>query len=41
MNRFIKYMLDFGIERFNDPLRSPSPKDKNYFVTLSRIQFTF
>jgi phosphate-selective porin len=41
LNRFVKYVLDFGIERFNDPLRSPSPKDKNYFVTLSRIQFSF
>jgi phosphate-selective porin OprO and OprP len=41
LNRFVKYVLDFGIERFNDPLRSPNPKDKNYFVTLSRIQFSF
>jgi len=41
MNRFVKYVLDLGFERFKDPLRSPSPGDKNYFVILSRVQLTF
>lgn len=41
MNRFVKYVLDLGFERFNDPLRSPNPRDRNYFVVLSRIQVAF
>lgn len=41
MNRFVKYVLDLGFERFNDPLRSPKPGDKNFFVILSRIQVAF
>jgi phosphate-selective porin len=40
-NRFLKYLLDFGFERFKDPVRSPKPGDKNYFVVLSRIQIAF
>jgi phosphate-selective porin OprO and OprP len=41
MNRFVKHMLDFGFERFNDPVRSPKPGDKNFFVVQSRIQIAF
>jgi phosphate-selective porin OprO and OprP len=41
MNRFLKHMLDFGFERFQDPLRSPKPGDKNFFVILSRLQVAF
>jgi phosphate-selective porin OprO/OprP len=41
MNRFVKYILDLGFERYKDPLRSPNPGDKNYFVVLSRIQVAF
>lgn len=41
MNRFMKYNLDLGFERYKDPLRSPNPRDKNFFVILSRIQFAF
>jgi phosphate-selective porin OprO and OprP len=41
LNRYVKYMLDFGLERFNDPLRSPKPGDRNYRVLLSRIQLVF
>jgi phosphate-selective porin OprO/OprP len=41
LNRYVKYILDFGIERFNDPLRSPKPGDQNYRVVLSRIQLIF
>lgn len=41
MNRFLKHMLDFGFERFNDPLRAPKPGDKNFFVVLSRLQVAF
>jgi phosphate-selective porin OprO/OprP len=41
MNRFLKHMFDIGFERFQDPLRSPKPGDKNFFVILSRIQVAF
>lgn len=41
LNRFVKYQLDFGVERFNDPLRSPKPGDRNFFVMQSRMQFAF
>jgi phosphate-selective porin len=41
LNRFVRYMLDFGFERFKDPLRSPRPGDNNFFVVLSRIQVAF
>jgi hypothetical protein len=34
-------VLDLGFERFNDPARSPNPRDKNFFVVLSRIQVAF
>ena len=41
LNRYVRYVLDLGFERFNDPLRSPNPNDRNYFVVLSRIQVAF
>ncbi len=41
MNRYVKYVLDLGFERYKDRLRSPNPGDKNYFVILSRIQVAF
>lgn len=41
MTRFVKHALDFGIEHFSDPLRSPKPGDKHFFVILSRIQIAF
>jgi phosphate-selective porin OprO and OprP len=41
LNRFVRYVLDLGIERYKDPLRSPNSGDKNYFVVLSRIQVAF
>lgn len=41
MNRFVRYMLDLGFERFKDPVRSPKPGDKNFFVVLSRVQVSF
>jgi phosphate-selective porin OprO/OprP len=41
MNRYVRYMLDLGFERFKDPTRSPQPGDKNFFVILSRVQLTF
>jgi phosphate-selective porin len=40
-NRFVRYVLDLGFERFNDPARSPNPRDRNFFVLLSRIQVAF
>jgi phosphate-selective porin OprO and OprP len=41
MNRFVRYLLDVGIERFQDPLRSPRPGDRSFFVVLSRVQVAF
>lgn len=41
LNRFVRYMVDLGFERFKDPARSPNPGDKNFFVVLSRVQFAF
>jgi len=41
LNRYVKYLLDLGFERYNDRLRSPNPSDRNYFVILSRIQVVF
>lgn len=40
-DRFVRHVMDFGVERFRDPLRSPRPGDKNYFVVLSRVQVAF
>jgi phosphate-selective porin OprO and OprP len=40
-NRFVRYMLDLGFERFNDRSRSPNLSDRNFFVVLSRIQVAF
>ncbi len=41
LNRFVKYVLDLGFERYKDPVRSPKPGDRNFFVVLSRIQVAF
>jgi phosphate-selective porin len=41
LNRHVRYMLDLGFERFKDPVRSPTPGDKSFFVVLSRIQLAF
>lgn len=41
LNRFVRYVLDFGVERYRDPLRAPNPGHTGYFVILSRIQVTF
>ncbi|HZS08152.1 MAG TPA: porin [Blastocatellia bacterium] len=41
LNRFVRHVVDFGIERFKDPPRSPRPGDRNYFVVMSRIQVAF
>ena len=41
LNRFVRYVLDLGFERFKDPARTPKPGDRNYFVILSRVQFAF
>ncbi|HSB08040.1 MAG TPA: porin [Blastocatellia bacterium] len=41
MNRFVRYMLDVGFERFKDPVRTPKPGDNNFFVVLSRVQVAF
>jgi len=41
MNRFVRYLLDIGFERFKDPIRSPRPGDNTFFVFLSRVQVAF
>jgi phosphate-selective porin OprO and OprP len=41
LNRFVRYMLDFGIERYRDPTRTPRPGSNNFFVVLSRVQLAF
>jgi phosphate-selective porin OprO/OprP len=41
MNRYVRYVLDLGIERFKDVARTPRPGDSNLFVVLSRIQVAF
>jgi len=41
MNRFVRYLLDLGFERYKDPLRSPRPGDRSFFVVLSRVQVAF
>jgi phosphate-selective porin OprO/OprP len=41
LNRFVRYVLDLGFERFKDPVRSPRPGDRNFFVVLSRVQVAF
>lgn len=41
MNRFVRYLLDIGFERFKDPIRSPRPGDNGFFVILSRVQVAF
>lgn len=41
LNRFVRYSLDLGFERFQDPARSPRPGDRSLFVVLSRIQVAF
>jgi phosphate-selective porin OprO and OprP len=40
-NRYVRYMLDLGFERFKDPVRSPRPGERNFFVVLSRVQVAF
>jgi phosphate-selective porin OprO and OprP len=41
LNRFVRYLLDFGVEQYKDPLRTPRPGDNNFFVILSRVQVAF
>lgn len=41
LTRYVRYLLDFGIERFKDPARTPRPGDRTFFVVLSRIQVAF
>lgn len=41
MNRYVRYMLDLGFERFKDPVRTPKPGDRGFFVVLSRVQVAF
>ena len=40
-NRYMKYMVDIGVESFKDPLRSPKPGDSDFFVWMNRIVVVF
>jgi phosphate-selective porin len=41
LNRYVRYMLDIGFERFKDRVRTPNPGDRTFFVVLSRVQVAF
>ena len=41
LNRFVKNLVEAGVETYRDPVRTPNPGDKQYFVVLNRIQFAF
>jgi phosphate-selective porin OprO/OprP len=41
LNRFVRFMLDFGVERYKDPARVPKPGSNNFFAVLSRVQVAF
>lgn len=41
LNRFVKNIVEAGVETYRDPLRTPNPGDKKYFVVLDRVQFAF
>ena len=41
LNRFVRYVFDYGIELYQDPLRTPRPGDRTFHVVLSRIQVAF
>lgn len=42
LSPYVRYILDLNVERFKDPLRSPTPLDRGAFFTLlTRMQFYF
>ncbi len=41
LNRYVRYMLDFGWERFGDPARTPRKGERGFGVILNRIQVAF
>ncbi|HEU4388529.1 MAG TPA: porin [Blastocatellia bacterium] len=41
LNRYVRYLLDIGYERFGDPLRAPRIGERGFFVVLSRVQVGF
>lgn len=41
LNRFVKNLVEAGVETYRDPVRTPNPGDRRYFVVLNRIQFAF
>ena len=41
MNRFVKNVLDVGVEHYRDPARTPNPGEQNYLVVMNRIQVAF
>ena len=41
LNRFVRYVFDYGIELYQDPLRTPRPGDRSFHVVLSRMQLAF
>ena len=41
LNRFVRYVFDYGIELYQDPSRTPRPGDRSFNVLLSRVQVAF
>ena len=38
LTNYVRYVFDLGFERFRNPVLTPNPGDRSFFVTLSRIQ---
>jgi phosphate-selective porin OprO/OprP len=41
LNRYVRYLLDVGVERFKDPTRTPTFGDRTFLVLLTRVQVAF
>ena len=41
LTRFVRYQSNFILERFTDPIRTPSPGSRDSFSYLSRVQVIF
>jgi phosphate-selective porin len=38
LTNYVRYVFDLGFERYRNPLLTPNPGDRSFFVTLSRVQ---
>lgn len=39
LSGYVKFVVDFNLERFSDPAISPRPDQKNFKTVLTRVQF--